>query len=154
MICLGRRVAVELVDGTDVDAPKSYGLLWGKEWSTKSLLVGPFKPGPVAEKVPGAARNWLGDHTVRAGHVALPTKELSAWTKIGIVSTCKQDDQYIYYTRTGNRARGRFRHRFNESPFFRGCGTVTLYGLEQRWLRIENVRVETGSWLTPGGIVG
>jgi hypothetical protein len=156
MICLGRRVVVELADGTYITANPRHGLLYGSPWSTKSLLVGPFEPGPPAGKVPPAASNWLGSgHAVREGHVTLPPKALSAWRRVGVVSTCKQAKQYIYYTRQGSRAKGRYRHRFNESPLFRGCGTVTLYEYGGQWLRIENVRgVETGSLLTPGGIVG
>jgi hypothetical protein len=72
MICLGTRVAIDLADGSPIDPPASYGMLYdgsGKEFSRSALLIGPFERGKKTnQKIPHDARAWLGrSHVVHEG---------------------------------------------------------------------------------------
>lgn len=136
IVCKGFAVSFDLVDGSKIDAPTRNAMLHdprGRYWKRTSILVAPFKRGSGEVDGDSDSRDYLGkNHLTRAGDVTLPPKELSAWTYEGEVKT-------IWYTRHGSKARGRFRHHFNESVVGRvlkGHGKARLYS-RGRLYRLE-----------------
>src|ERR1700747_1236863 len=136
LICRGKTIAIDLVDGGAIDPPASHGLLHdpsGRLFPKRSLLIGPFERGSPAdeETIPREAGDYLGRaYEVRRRECRLSPKELSAWKRVGEVATLGNAQGEIFYTRGGTRAPGRFRHKFNKaslSRLFRGRGKVTLY---------------------------
>jgi hypothetical protein len=137
LICKGTEVLIELVGGGDVLGEALLHDPTGKWWPSRSCLIGSFDKFPAAAKpkeAPKEAAQYLGrSYVIRAGSVALPPRAIGQWDKIGQVEA-------IYYRRQGTKARGRFRHRFNQglslSALIKGEGKATLYQ-HGRWYRLE-----------------
>lgn len=96
----------------------------GKAWPRCSLLFLPFQSGPVEKSPPSDVVDFYGDnYTVHRGHVSLPSRELSSWTRVG-------QAKEIEYTRPGTRAPGDYGHLFGKrrwQTLFRKYGLPVLY---------------------------
>lgn len=144
MICKGKKVIFELASGEDIKPPAAYGLLHdphGREWSSRSLLVGPFTQGGTADAddVPDDAREYLGkSHRIKRGSTTLPPRR-GPWEKLGEVAV-------LYYWRGGTRAPGGMRHPFGKvsiATLVKGKGRAHLSRCG-RWYRLN---------LPPGALI-
>lgn len=113
LICMGREVVFELGNGQSFDAPARSGLLHdpsGDSWAKNSLLVYPFKQGQreaTDDELSRGGSDYFGSKArVLAGTCALPARSLTGWRQLGAV-------EYVYYSRAGVRAPGRYRHKFH-----------------------------------------
>jgi hypothetical protein len=78
----------------------------GRDWPRCSILIGPFKEGPIMKRAPRDAVEWFGDdYTPHEGRVTLPPREKSEWVRVDVV-------QRIYYRRTGAAHPYDFEHEF------------------------------------------
>ena len=153
LIAKGSRVSFDLMDGSHVGAPASYGMLHdpsGEDWPKNSVLITGYKKGRVlAEKPSNEAKNYFGrGYEVKAGSVNTPEKALSSWKKIGEVKT-------IYYSRPGTKAPGGYFHHFVkgaaiEYKVFRGGGHHPVLSRKGRTLRLE---LQKGATLNERGFV-
>jgi len=158
VICKGTGVVFDLVDGARVIPPARYGMLHdpsGKEWPARSVLVGPFAKGPLADEdeIPRDARDYLGrKHRVHRGVAIFPPRSLATWTHLGDVASAKKAGGRIRYVRGGTKAPGGFHHPFNApslATLMKGHGRSVLYRCGQ-WLRLELPR---GAMLDARGFV-
>jgi hypothetical protein len=145
LIAKGRSCRFEMVDGPDVSV--SGGMLHdpsGKWWPKRSVLCGPFKAKirkAADDEYKGAAKHYLGSsHNASIGSVDTPPKALGEWDLVG-------DVEEIFYTRSGAKRPGRYRHKFNKgsslATIIKGTKKVKLYR-HNRFVRLE---------LPPGAIL-
>lgn len=135
LIAKGSNVRFKLEEGGGVHASGS--MLHdpsGSSWPACSLLFAGFKrEGKAPSREDRSAKHYLGrEYDLLQGSIALPTKELSAWTEVGAV-------ERIEYRRPGTKAPGSYFHNFGErrlAGLFRKGKLPTLYKLG-RMLRLE-----------------
>jgi hypothetical protein len=138
LIAKGRSCRFEMVDGPDVSV--SGGMLHdpsGKWWPKRSVLCGPFKARvrkAADDEYTGAAKHYLGSsHNANIGVVETPPKSLGEWEYCGEVDE-------IFYSRTGKKRPGRYRHKFNKgtslATIIKGTKKVKLYR-KGRFVRLE-----------------
>lgn len=93
------------------DASPAHGLLYdpsGRHWPKCSLLVAPFREGEIVDVGDTHAAAYFGKGArVHRGPIVLPTADAGAWDELGEL-------HQVFYTRTGTRAPGDYKHPFGE----------------------------------------
>jgi hypothetical protein len=148
----GTRVAFDMQEGGEVIVRSKSGMMHdpkGIAWPRCSLLVGPFqRTGHHPEREGADARAYFGrSYSLLQGQVASPPpRALSSWEKLGPV-------EQIWYTRTGSRFTGKFRHPFNQpgvvTQIFKGKGRPPILYAHGSFLRLE---MQAGCLVDSGGI--
>jgi hypothetical protein len=107
LVELGRRVALEMVDGRQVRPAGS--LLYdksGTQWPSCSVLIMPFAHAGRPAKQTPFAKQWFGSgYEVLAGDVNTPPKDLGQWREVGPASR-------VLFTRGGEEYPGDYEHPF------------------------------------------
>ena len=129
LIVKGYNVSFDMIDGRQIDAPASYGMIHdptGRQWKSTSLLVAPYEKGEEAEG-DRHTRDYFGaSHLTRMGDIRLPPKSLADWRSEG-------DVDWIWYHRQGRKhitpTRSK-KHKFNKTSLaslLKGKGRARLY---------------------------
>jgi len=116
LIDKGRNIVFQL-EGRDLRLSNELRMLhdpMGDSWPRTSVLFAPIEEDGDPLEEDADVREYFGrGYVAQGGSVDLPAKNISSWKKVGLVQT-------IFYTRTGIRAPGKFRHQF-QVPM--GAGT-------------------------------
>ena len=133
LINKGKNAEFDMKDGSSFKAKG--GMLHdpsGRYWPKNSVLFGPYKSGSTPNDENPEAEHYLA-RKPREGSIDTPSRELASWKYLGEV-------EEIFYTRTGNRKPGRYRHAFSKSgalaTVVMGKGRAKLYRLG-RFYRLQ-----------------
>lgn len=113
MLCMGRRVELDLKSGRTVIAPRRAAMLYdatGAAWPKCSLLIARFDgwlEEPTDDEQSEGEDYFGRDVDIGIGEIDLPPKDMAKWRRVGEVKT-------LFYDRAGSKAPGFFRHEFHK----------------------------------------
>jgi hypothetical protein len=94
----------------------------GVLWDRNSILFAPYTKLGTPVDAEADARDYLGrTYLAHQGTVSLPPQALSRWRSVGRVQT-------IFYDRSGHRAPGYFKHRFQAPGVLQSAAVGALVG--------------------------